>query len=103
MIIYNVTSIIEENIQQEYLEYMHTIHMPEVLSTGKFYDAKLFLLTEPQNEGITYCAQYFAKTKEDLVYYREHYSPKLQADIKQKFGNSLLSFRSVLELTQATI
>jgi hypothetical protein len=58
MIIYNVTTIIEENIHEEYVKFMHEIHMPEVMATGKFTSCQLLRLTEPVNEGITYCAQY---------------------------------------------
>lgn len=101
MIIYNVTTILEESIHQEYLDYMHNIHMPEVFSTGKFVEYKLYRLTEPVNEGITYCAQYFAANKEDLNYYRENYSPKFQEDFNKKFENKYVSFRSILELSDS--
>lgn len=97
MIIYNVTSIIEDDIHQEYIKYMETIHMPEVMATGKFTDCHLLKLTEPVNEGITYCAQYITDDTEKLADYRENYSPKLQELIQQKFGDKLVSFRSVLE------
>ncbi|MEO5909509.1 MAG: DUF4286 family protein [Pelobium sp.] len=97
MIIYNVTTIIEESIQEEYLDFMHQIHMPEVMATGKFSSCNLLHLTEPQNEGITYCAQYITDKAENLADYRNKYSPKLQEDFKQKFEGKFVAFRSVLE------
>lgn len=100
MIIYNVTTIMEESIHQEYLEYMHKIHMPEVMSTGKFVDCKLYRLTEPENEGVTYCSQYFAENIQNINEYRAKYSPKLQEDFKSKFENNFVSFRSILELAE---
>ncbi len=97
MIIYNVTTIIEEDIHDEYVQYMKQVHMPEVMATGKFDQSSLLRLTEPVNEGITYCAQYITGDVQKLADYREKYSPKLQADIQQKFANKFVAFRSVLE------
>jgi hypothetical protein len=97
MIIYNVTAILEDSIHEEYLAYMQQIHMPEVMASGKFISCNLLLLTEPVNEGITYCAQYITDDIEKLNDYRLNYSPKLQEDLSRKFGTSCLTFRSVLE------
>ncbi|HEX7366619.1 MAG TPA: DUF4286 family protein [Pelobium sp.] len=97
MIIYNVTSIIEDDIHEEYIQYMKNIHMPEVMASGKFTDCHLLRLTEPVNEGLTYCAQYITDDAEKLADYRTSYSPKLQENIQAKFANKLVSFRSVLE------
>lgn len=97
MIIYNVTSIIEEDIHDEYIQYMEKIHMPKIMSTGKFSDCYLLRLTEPVTEGITYCAQYITDEASKLKDYRENYLPKIQDEIETKFYNKLVSFRSVLE------
>lgn len=97
MIIYNVTTIIEDDVHEEYVQYMKNVHIPEVMATGKFYSSNLLRLTEPVNDGITYCAQYITDDTTKLADYRENYSPKLQQDIQQKFANKFVSFRSVLE------
>ncbi len=97
MIIYNVTTILEESIHDEYLIYMQQIHMPEVMATGKFISCNLLKLTEPDNEGVTYCAQYVTDDMEKLNEYRQNYSPKLQADFNLKFEKGFVAFRSVLE------
>ena len=97
MIIYNVTTIIEEVIHTEYLDFMKQVHMPEVMATGKFVSCNLLRLTDPVNEGITYCAQYITDEIDKLEDYRQNYSPKLQEDFQQKFANQFVAFRSVLE------
>ncbi len=97
MIIYNVTSIIEDDIHEEYIQYMKNVHMPAVMATGKFNDSVLLRLTEPVTEGITYCAQYITDDAGKLTDYRENYLPKIQGTIEAKFANKLVSFRSVLE------
>jgi hypothetical protein len=97
MLIYNITSIIEPDIKEGYLDYMKKEHMPEVMATGKFLECNLFQLTDPVNEGLTFCAQYTAKNQEDLNDYRENYSPELQAKFQVKFPDKVVAFRSILE------
>jgi hypothetical protein len=97
MIIYNVTTILQESIEQDYLDYMKKIHMPEVMASGIFLSCNLLKLTEPINEGATYCAQYVTDDIQKLNEYRANFSPKLQEDFKQKFDNQYVAFRSVLE------
>ena len=97
MIIYNVTTILQESIEQDYLDYMKEIHMPEAMASGTFSSCNLLKLTEPINEGATYCAQYVTDDIQKLNEYRAAISPKLQEDFKQKFDNQYVAFRSVLE------
>jgi hypothetical protein len=100
MIVFNVTTIIEESIQAEYLTFMQQEHMPMVMATGAFISNNLFLLTEPQNEGITYCAQYITDSEQKLIDYRANHSPQLQVHFKEKFEGKYVAFRSVLHLVK---
>ena len=97
MIIYNVTTILQEHIEQDYLNYMKEIHMPEVMASGTFSSCNLLKLTEPDNEGATYCAQYITDDIKKLNEYRVTISPKLQEDFQQKFENQYVAFRSILQ------
>ena len=98
MIVYNVTTIIDKSIQAEYLTFMQQEHIPLVMATGAFTSSNLFLLTEPENEGITYCAQYITDNEQKLIDYRTNHSPKLQVHFKEKFEGKYVAFRSVLHL-----
>lgn len=100
MIVFNVTTIIEESIQAEYVNFMQQEHIPLVMATGAFTSSNLFLLTEPENEGITYCAQYITDSEEKLLNYRNNHSPKLQEHFKNKFDGKCVAFRSVLHLVK---
>lgn len=99
MIIFNVTTIIEENIHQEFVHFMHHEYIPEVMKSNQFDDAKLFRLTEPVNEGITYCAQYYTNSQKNIETYREEYLPNFQTLLMQKFPNKVVFFSSILELS----
>jgi len=101
MIIYNVTSNVEDSIHQQWLEWMMDKHVPDIMATGKFYKIKIVkVLGDEQHGGTTYSVQYTAESREKLdEYYREH-SPTLRAEMKQVFGDKVLQFRTELELVQ---
>lgn len=98
MIIYNVTINIEENIHDEWLNWIKE-HIPQVLATGKFTDAKLTrVLVEQDIEGFTYSIQYRAKSREDLEAYYKHHADRLRQDGLKRFADKMLAFRTELEI-----
>ena len=69
MIIYNVTISIDKSIQNDWLIWIKE-HIPQVLATGKFIEAKLTkVLVEEEMGGVTYSIQYRAKSREALESY----------------------------------
>jgi hypothetical protein len=64
MFIYNVTIQVTWAIHEQWLEWMTTIHMPEVVATGCFSTSRLLRLVEvDETEGPTFAAQYTAASK----------------------------------------
>lgn len=98
MIIYNVTSNIDERVHQKWLEWIKE-HIPQVLATGYFTEAKLTkVLVEEDLGGVTYSIQYRAKSREALDSYYKHAADKLRQDVLKHFGDQVLSFRTELEV-----
>ncbi|MGZ0015583.1 DUF4286 family protein [Yeosuana sp. AK3] len=98
MIIYNVTSNIDETIHEEWLTWIKQ-HIPMVLATGKFEKATLSkVLVEEDMGGVTYSVQYKCYSREALeAYYRED-APAFRTEISRKFGDKMLAFRTELEI-----
>ena len=98
MIIYNVTVNVEDSIHDEWLTWIKE-HIPQVLGTGKFKEAKLsrVLVDEPMG-GFTYSIQYRAHSKEALKAYYDNDAEKLRSESSKKFGEKALSFRTELEV-----
>ncbi|REE27818.1 uncharacterized protein DUF4286 [Winogradskyella pacifica] len=97
MIIYNVTLNIDKSIHQEWLKWIKE-HIPQVLATGKFKEAKLTKVLVEDDETETYSVQYRAHSRDALnSYYAEH-SERLKQDGLQRFGDKVLSFRTELEV-----
>lgn len=98
MILYNVTINIDQNVESDWVHWMKTVHIPDVMATGLFESYKFYkLLHEMEGGGINYSAQYFAKSIEDINIYMEQFAPKLQADVKARYQDKYITFRSLLE------
>jgi hypothetical protein len=97
MIIYNVTLNIDKSIHKEWLEWIKE-HIPQVLATGKFKEAKLTKVLVEDDETETYSVQFRAHSREALsAYYTEH-AENLKQDGLKRFADKMLSFRTELEI-----
>lgn len=100
MYIYNVTINIAESVHDEFLIWIKK-HIPEVLATGKFTEARFTqVLVEEEMEGTTYSVQYTAKTRADLDAYYEEDAPRLREEGMKKFADKMLGFRTELKLIE---
>lgn len=98
MIIYNVTTNVEESIHTEWLEWMRNEHIPAVLATGKFIKAVMTrVLVNETMGGITYSTQYTTENKEMLERYYKEDAPDLRKETA-RFTGKFVSFRTELEV-----
>ena len=99
MYIYNVTINIDESVHDPWLKWMRDIHIPDMLATGKFTEAKMCrVMVEEEMGGITYSIQYLAKSKEDLDAYYAVDASTLRKKVFDKFGDAVVAFRTELQI-----
>lgn len=100
MIVYNVTINVPNDLVENWLEWMKNEHIIDVISTACFHDYRIWKIhTEKieNDESTNYSVQYFARTMELYDEYINHHATKLRDKTKQKFGDRLLAFRTLLE------
>jgi hypothetical protein len=98
MILYSVTVNIDKAIESEWLQWMKKVHIPEIMATGLLEGNKLLrLLTEIENEGITYSCQYYFQSMEDYFTYQNLHDTAHQQKHHSLFQNKYVSFRTLLE------
>jgi hypothetical protein len=99
MIVYNVTINIDDSVHDNWIEWMKTKHIPDVMATGQFIDYKiLHLLSRQEDEiGKTYAIQYRCKSMIEYEKYQNEFAPKLQSDTQALFGGKFSAFRTLLE------
>ena len=101
MILYNVTINIDNEVAEEWLEWMQTVHIPEVMATTYFIKNQIArLLNEEDNGGTTYAVQYIARNMEDYEEYERDFAPELQAKHTERYQGKFVAFRTLLEIVE---
>lgn len=99
MIIYNVTTNINNEVHDQWLSWMKNTHIPAMLSTQKFIKAKMCkVLIEEDMGGSTYSVQYTAPNKETLEKYYIEDATQLRGEAQKLFPNQFVDFRTELEI-----
>lgn len=99
MYIYNVTINVEDSIREAWLHWLRETHIPEMLATGKFSDARVCrVVVAEETGGTTFAVQYKAQSREALVAYYQEDAPRLRADGVERFGDKCVAFRTELEI-----
>lgn len=99
MILYNVTINVEDDIHDEWLDWMKAVHIPQVLNTGLFQGYRMFKVLSRFDEetGTTYSIQYYLDTMEDYEKYQREHAPGLQKQTADKYKDKFMAFRTILE------
>lgn len=98
MFIYNITTKVDNEIADKWIQWQKEIHIPEILSTGFFYDSRFYeLLGQDDEEGRTFVVQYFVLEREHYDEYILLHAPFFRDKAFQKWGNQFLAFKSLLQ------
>ncbi len=99
MYIYNVTTNIDETVHDEWLQWMKEKHIPDMLATGKFSNAKMSqVMIEEEMGGTTYSVQYTTDSLETLQEYYKEDAPRLRDESMRLFSGKSVAFRSELNV-----
>lgn len=99
MYIYNVTTNVAEEIHDQWLQWMKSKHIPEMLNTGKFSNAKMSqVMIEEEMGGTTYSVQYTTDSLNTLEEYYEEDAPKLREEAMRLFKDKIVAFRTELKV-----
>jgi hypothetical protein len=100
MILYNVTVSIDPSVENEWTTYMREKHIPEVLDTGCFIEARFSRVHGEEEGGVTYATSYLAKDKAILDAYDANFAPRLQAEFNSKWNGRFAAFRTKLTVIE---
>lgn len=99
MIIYSVTISIDSQIENDWLAWMRTKHIPDVMATGYFLEAHLQRLVDPSPEpGLsTFNISYSCPNIRTYHEYQEKEAPALQAEHSERYKDRFVAFRTILQ------
>ena len=98
MILYNITINIDYDVHDDWLLWMKEVHVPDVLKTGLFLNAKICRIHAEEEGGKSYSIQYLLKNMGDYETYQKEFSSKLQQQHSTKYKGKFVAFRTILEV-----
>ena len=98
MIIYNITVNVDQEVHEMWLAWMRNTHLPDMMATGHFTDARICRVLSEGDSGVTYAVQYTCKDMVEYERYLEHHAGRLQAESEKYYGGRALAFRTLLEV-----
>ncbi len=102
MILYNVTIIIDDQVHDEWLQWMKEIHIPDVMATGLMIENKIARILAEEEGGTSYSIQYLLRSMEDYETYQQQHAPRLQAEHQQRYEGKFGAFRTLLHVIHHT-
>ena len=100
MIIYNVTVSVEESVQNEWLNWIKTEHIPEVMACGIFTKAQINRVIVQADSDNTFAIAYTCSSMKELHQYQIKFAPELQKKHDEKFKEKTIAFRTLMEVIE---
>jgi hypothetical protein len=100
MILYNVTMNIDESVHEDWLNWMRTVHIPDVMNTGLFLESRISRVRAEEQGGLTYAITYVANSMDDMERYQKEHAPRLQQEHSARYNGKFIAFRTLLELVE---
>lgn len=97
MILYNITVIIDTEIEEEWLSWTNQFFIPEALSTNLLVSNRLLKVIDSPNEGATYCLQFIADTIENYNTFKDLHASVLLDKHALQFQNKSVFFTTIME------
>lgn len=101
MIIYNVTVQVNHSIHEEWITWLRSTHIPQVIATGCFASSRILRLLETdETDGPTYAIQYHAANTSDYERYIAIHANTLRQDGIDKWGDQFIAFRTIMSVIE---
>ena len=100
MIIYNVTVSVEESIKTDWLNWMKTEHIPEVMAAAVFTKAQINRVIVQGDNNNTFAIAYTCQSMKDLHQYQIKFAEELQQKHLARYGDKAVAFRTIMEVIE---
>ena len=101
MYIYNVTTKIDWDIHEKWMEWLKDHYIPSILDYGCFTKATLLKLQEiDESDGPTYAIQFYAISKADYNRYIELYAYEILTIEKNYWNNKMTTFGTLMQIME---
>jgi len=99
MIVYNISTKINPDIETEWVQWQQQEHIPDIMASGQFIDYKFYRLIDPQQEdGLVYIVQYFSPSLDNYYHYINNIAPTLRQKALENWGEQFIAFRTLMQV-----
>lgn len=97
-ILYNVTIKLAANLEQDWLQWMQSVHIPDVMKTGKFESYQINKIFQDEEDAVSFAIQYTAPSMDSFQDYQNNFAKHLQKDHTERYQNKYVAFRTLMEI-----
>jgi hypothetical protein len=96
--IYCVEVNVNATSAKEWRRWMEEVHIPDMLETGLFRGARLYVRPDVSTEEKVACEIHYRTTQQELEAYQNNHAARLQADHLNRFEGKFEAKRRILHL-----
>lgn len=93
MVVYSVYIHLDNQVQKDWLEWMQTVHIPEVMQHKGFLKYQIIKLENPDISH--YRIDYYIENMELFIEYQQKYAPDLQKKHSERYAGKFTAYRTV--------
>ena len=99
MLIYSVTVNIQNDVMVDWLQWMQSIHIQEVMNTKCFnsFTLRQIISPESEDESTTFNISYKCSDPKLLQEYFDNFAQELQKRHSEKYEGKFVAFRTILK------
>jgi hypothetical protein len=98
MILYNETIGIDKDVEQQFLIWLKSHYIPEVMKTNLFSEFRIYkVLSHDDDSSTSYSVQFFSSTIEQILAFINNHSKALVDEQQRQFKDKHITFRTLLE------
>ena len=97
MILFNITIIIEDSIDKQWLNWMNSEFIPSAMESSLIASNRLLKVLDSPNEGITYCLQFVIDNIDSYNQFKASHLPLIMDNHAAQFSNRFVSFSTLME------
>lgn len=98
MIIFNTTFHVEENVCDDYINFIKEVYIIRAVSSGFMHEPRFARIhAQHEESGSSYSLQFKVKNVDTLNHWYAIEGEALQKEITDRFGNKALGFVTLLE------
>lgn len=95
MIIYEVKLTVHQEVEQEWIQWMKSQHVADLVATGLL---KSYQILKPSQVDQVYLFHYYFENEADFKAYEQLHADRLREDVKQRYDGKFTGERTIYDI-----